>query len=328
MKRISVVTLVMFCVTGMAKSQTNEEFKPGGKPFMKIFSNYHTTFSGGESASAFELTRVYLGYDYQFSKKFSAKANIDVGNPGNGSFEMTAYVKNAYIRYEEDKLAVYFGLIPTNQFNLQEKAWGNRYIAKSFQDAYKFNSSADLGMSIDYKFSDVVSADFILANGEGYKKLQSDSTLRAGFGVTVKPVKQLTGRVYYDFSTKDGTTLSSLALFLGYTTKKFSLGAEYNMQKNYGFTDGKDMDGVSCYTSVRASKKIKFIGRYDHIGSCTLPGASSAWNLSSDGELYLVGLEFSPVEGVKIAPNFQGWNPRDGNQSFSSTAILNCEIKF
>lgn len=41
---------------------------------------------------------------------------------------------------------------------------------KSFQDEYKFGSSADLGVSVAYKFNKVVSADVIVANGEGYKK--------------------------------------------------------------------------------------------------------------------------------------------------------------
>jgi len=327
MKRISVLTLVMFGITVTGRSQITEEFKPGGKPFMKIFSNYHTTFSDGASVSAFELTRVYLGYEYEFSKNFSTKANIDVANPGSGSLEMTAYVKNAYLRYTVDRLSVYFGLIPTTQFKLQEKAWGYRYIEKSFQDAGKFNASADLGVSIDYQLTDFLSADLIIANGEGYKELQSDSTVRTGIGLTVQPSNRLTGRIYYDFSSGE-STLSSIATFIGYSGDRFSIGAEYNKQMNHDFKDGHDLDGTSVYTTLKISEKIKLMARYDHLESNTLPGTSSGWNLSKDGELYLAGIEFSPVKGIKIAPNYQGRNPAGNNQPGSSTFILNCEIKF
>ena len=294
---------------------------------MKIFSNYHTTFSDGASVSAFALTRVYLGYEYKFSKNFSTKVNLDVANPGSGSLEMTAYVKNAYLRYTADRLSVYFGLIPTTQFKLQEKVWGYRYIEKSFQDASRFNASADLGVSFDYQLTDFLSADLIIANGEGYKKLQSDSTVRTGIGLTFQPSDRFTGRVYYDFSSRE-STLSSVATFIGYSEDRFSIGVEYNKQMNHDFNDGHDLDGTSVYTTLKISEKIKLMARYDHLESNTLPETSSGWNLSKDGEMYLAGIEFSPVKGIKIAPNYQGWNPAANNQPCSSTFILNCEIKF
>lgn len=326
MKKVNVLLVAMLCFVLTAMSQT-DGFKPGGKPFMKIFSNYHTTFSDGESASAFELSRVYLGYEYNFNENFSAKANIDVADPGVGGLEMTAYVKNAYLKYKASNFTVNFGLISTTQFKLQESAWGYRYIEKSFQDAYKFNSSADLGVSVAYKFSDVISADVILVNGEGYKKLQGDSAMRTGFGVTITPVKKLTGRVYYDFISKDNTQ-SSLAIFVGYTAADFSVGAEYNQQFNAGFKDNRELSGMSFYGTVKASSKVKLYARFDNLYSNTVAGSSNDWNLSKDGQLYLVGFEYAPVKGVKLAPNFRGWNPADDNNKFSTSIFLNCEIKF
>lgn len=328
MKRISLMTLLVLCIGISGIAQTSDEFKPGGSPFMKIFSNYHTTVSDGESASAFELTRMYLGYEYEFSENLSAKANFDIANPGVGGLQMTAFVKNAYLNYTADKLSVNFGMIATTQFKVQEKAWGYRYIEKSFQDAYKFNASADLGVSVAYDFTDFLSADFIIANGEGYKKLQADSVFRYGLGVSITPVNELTGRVYYDFSTKDATTLSSIATYVGYATDKFNLNAEYNKQMNNGFNKGRDLNGTSFYGTCKVSDAVKIFARYDNLFSNTPDGTTEDWHLSKDGELYLVGLEYNPVKGVKIAPNFSGWSPADNSKSFSSTFILNCEFTF
>ncbi len=327
MKRISLMTLLMLIVSIVGKAQTSSEFNASGKPFMKIHSNYHTTFSDGESASAFELTRMYLGYEYNFSENFSAKANIDIADPKVGDLQMTAFVKNAYINYETSKLSVNFGMIATTQFKVQEKAWGYRYIEKSFQDTYKFNSSADLGISLAYELTDFLSADIIIANGEGYKRFQSDSVFRTGFGVTLTPINKLTGRVYYDFSSKE-TTLSSLATFVGYACENISFSAEYNQQMNNGFNEGRDLSGISFYTTYNASEKFKIFARYDNLTSNTLDGETSDWNLSRDGELFLVGIEYVPAKGVKIAPNFSGWNPADDSDEFSSTCILNCEFSF
>ena len=61
---------------------------------------------------------------------------------------------------------------------------------------YKFGSSADLGLSAAYEFADWISADAIIVNGEGYKKIQSNEGLSYGLGVTLTPVSGLQVRLY------------------------------------------------------------------------------------------------------------------------------------
>ena len=325
MKRKVLLTFAMLGVALIGMSQTSEEFKPSGKPFATIFSNVHSTITYGDTATAFELSRLYLGYEYSFSPNFSAKANFDIGNPGKdgtgkeSSLQMTAYVKNAYVAYKNNGLTVNFGLIGTTAFKTQEGFWGNRYVEKSFQDKFGYNSSADLGVSAAYKFCDVFSADIILVNGEGYKKLQADSAMRMGFGATFNPVKKLTARAYYDFISKD-VTESTLAFFAGYKADNFSIGAEYNKQYNNGYVDGQDLDGYSAYAAFKASKKVKLFARYDK--------SNNDYKSSNNGELYIAGIEYAPIKGIKIAPNFSGWNPADDSKPFASTLYMNCEIKF
>lgn len=325
MKKLCILLIALSGFSTLAKSQ-GDQFKPSGKPFMKIFSNYHSTFSGSEVANAFELNRLYLGYEYSFSENFSAKANFDIGDPGNDSkLQMTAYVKNAYVKYKEGGFSINFGLISTTQFKVQEKFWGYRYVEKSFQDKYKFNSSADLGVSAAYDFTDFLSADIILANGEGYKKLESDSALRSGIGLTATP-GNFVGRVYYDYSSK-GTTQTSLATFVGYADDAFSIGAEYNQMNNVQFKDDHKWNGLSFYGNVKLCDKMKFFARYDNLSSNTPAGDTETWNLSKDGELFIAGIQYAPVKGIKLAPNFSGWRSAEGGD-FISTAILNLEIKF
>lgn len=327
MKRIGVLALVMVSMALAGLAQSTEEFKASGRPTMRIFSNYHSTFSDGETASAFELTRVYLGYQHQFSKELFGAAVLDVGDPGVGSLEMTAYVKNAYLRYRNSGFEVNFGLISTTQFKTQEDNWGYRYHEKSLQDEFSFNSSADLGVSVAYQFTDFLSADVIVANGEGYKKLQNDSAFRTGFGLTLTPVKKLTGRVYYDFITKEETQ-SSLATFVGYEADQFRLGAEYNKQFNRRFEEDQDWNGLSFYGTYQLAKKVNLFARYDKVYSNTLAGETEAWNLSNDGQVFIVGLEFAPVKGVKLAPRYKGWSPDDASQPSVSSLYLNCEVRF
>ncbi len=329
MKKITLmaIAIIGFAIASIAQNE-KQEFQPNGKPLILVFSNFHTNFTDGESSSAFEVQRAYLGYEHSFSEEFSGKVVLDVADPGNGSkLEMTAYLKNALLQYKKGNFTALFGLISTTQFKTSEKVWGNRYIEKSFQDAHKFNSSADLGFSLEYKFTDFISADFSVVNGEGYKKLQSDDLFRTALGATVKPIDNVVARIYVD-QIGDEVKQNSLATFVAYQTKTFTFGAEYNYQKNFGMVDSENLYGTSFYVNYVPGGNIKLIGRFDNLKSNTLSGDSNSWNINKDGQLILVGLELAPAKGVKVAPNFRGWNPADDNQKFTSSLFLNVQVKF
>lgn len=303
-------------------------FQPNGKPVALLFTNFHSTVNDGNSQSAFENTRAYLGYEYNFSPNFYAKIVFDVGNPKDGGgHEMSAYLKNAYMEYKEGNLKFYFGLISTTQFKVSEKLWGNRYMMKSYQDEYKFNSSADLGFNIDYKIADFISADFSVINGEGYKKVQGDSLLRYGAGVTLKPVKNILARVYVD-QTGDEVKQKSFATLLAYTDGKFTMAGEYNYQSNYKMLDGQDHYGTSVYTWYKPKAGWKIYGRYDDLNSKKLRGESTAWNIEKDGQLWIAGVEYSPVKGVKVSPNYRLFSPDLAGSKNTSYLYLNFELKF
>ncbi len=207
---------------------------------------------------------------------------MDVGNPQAGGHEMAVYLKNACVQYKKDKFTTSFGIISTTQFKISEKIWGNRYMMKSHQDEYKFNSSADLGFNLDYKFANFISADFSVLNGEGYKKLQGDDILRTGFGTTIKPVKNITARVFVDQMGKD-IKQQSLATLLAFTNNKFVFAAEYNYQKNMGMVDGHSIYGTSFYATNKATDKVKIFGRFDSLNSATISGENEAWQIGTDG---------------------------------------------
>jgi len=326
MKHITFILLLISGLSGSINAQT-DGFSPNGKPIIRIFSNYHSTFSEGEHSKAFELKRVYLGYDHNFSENISGRVIFDVGNPGFGKLEMTAYVKNAYLRYRKDRLNIHFGMISTTQFKVQESAWGYRYLEKSFQDEYNFNASADIGVSAAYEITDFLHADVIIANGEGYKKVETDSTLRYGAGITVTPAAGLTLRAYYDFSSNMNAQ-QSVATFLGYENDRFSLGAEYMIQLQPDFISERQWTGLSFFGTLILSDRWQLFGRYDMLSSNTIANETENWNFEGDGSMIIAGLQYSPVRGIKLAPNFKGWNPADNSKSFVSTAILNVEVIF
>ena len=198
MKLMLFMTCLMACtcMTLHAEEDDDEE-KAEGQVIIKLMGDFHTGFGSKNKERGFDIEANQLGYEYEFKNGFSAKAVLYVGKAAdNSGSQRVVYIKQAFATWEKNDFTLKVGIIPTRQFRYQEKFWGHRYIMKSFQDEYKFGSSADLGLSVDYEFADWISADATIVNGEGYKKLQINAGLNYGVGVTLTPVKGLKFRLY------------------------------------------------------------------------------------------------------------------------------------
>lgn len=314
MKSKVILAGVIACIGISAQAQDVKTEEPKGKAIVQVFGNFHSGFGAENDDRGFELDRSYFGYEYNFGNGLSAKAVMDIGKSSDVSdYQRIAYIKNAMVSWKKGGLTLNGGLISTTQFNFQEKFWGYRYIMKSFQDEYKFGSSADLGISVAYKFADWVSADAIIVNGEGYKKIQVNDGFNYGLGVTLTPVDGLYIRVYggLNESGEDGKKdIANLATFAGYKHEKFTIGAEYNHMWNASYKDGSDQSGYSIFASVKLSKIAELYARYDDLFS------KDDWNIAKDESLVILGAQFKLGKYVKIAPNFRMNMPKaDGAEN-------------
>ena len=311
-------------ITAQAQEAKIEESK--GKAIVQVFGNFHTGFGAENDDRGFELDRSYFGYEYNFGNGLSTKAVMDIGKSSDVSdYQRIAYIKNAMVSWKRGGLTLNGGLISTTQFNFQEKFWGYRYIIKSFQDEYKFGSSADLGVSLAYKFADWVSADAIIVNGEGYKKIQKNDGLNYGLGVTLTPVKGFQIRLYggLNESGEDGKKdIANIAAFMGYKHEQFSIGAEYNQMWNASYKDGADQNGYSIFASVKLSKVADLYARYDDLYS------NDDWNIAKDEAAAILGVQFKLGKYVKIAPNFRMCMPKTDGTKCDYSAYINCYFGF
>lgn len=302
----------------------NESSQPKGKAIITIFSDLHSGFGSVNDDRGFNLDRAYLGYQYDISPNLQIKAIADFGQSKQvNDYQRIGYIKNALISWKHNKWTVNAGLISTTQFKLQEDFWGKRYVMKSFQDEYKFGSSADLGINAAYRFNKHISADIIVVNGEGYKKVQVKDGLQYGAGITLSPVKGLTIRAYgsYNEATeKEDKGKANIATFAGYKNDAFSLAAEYNYQTNTDFVDKHNQSGVSVYTQVRLGKSVEAFGRWDYLGS------KDKWNEADDGMQGMAGVEFKIGKHIKIAPNVRIWDPRKSGDANQYYAYLNASF--
>ena len=326
MKKTMIMAGLLACMGITAQAQDTKSEEPKGKAIVQVFGNFHTGFGAENNDRGFELDRSYLGYEYKLGNGLSVKGVMDIGKSSDVSdYQRIAYIKNAMVSWKTGNLSLNGGLISTTQFNFQEKFWGYRYIMKSFQDQYKYGNSADLGISATYQFANWISADAIIVNGEGYKKLQKNDGLNYGLGVTLTPVKGLQIRLYGGLnesgedSKKD---VANLAAFVGYKHEKFTIGAEYNQMWNASFKDDAGQNGYSIFASAKLSQVTNLYARFDNLYS------QNDWNISKDESAAILGAQFKVGKYVKIAPNFRMSMPKADGANNSYTAYVNCYFGF
>ena len=326
MKRKVILAGILACMGIAAQAQDVKSEEVKGKAIVQMFGNFHSGFGGNNDDRGFELERSYLGYEYKLNRELSVKGVMDIGKSSDVSdYQRIAYIKNAMVSWKTGDLTLNGGLISTTQFNFQEKFWGYRYIMKSFQDQYKFGNSADLGLSVAYKFTDWISADAIIVNGEGYKKIQKNDGLNYGVGVTLTPLKGLNIRLYEGLnegSEAGKEDVKNMAAFIGYKCESFSIGAEYNYMQNASHKAGADQSGYSLMAWTKLSKTADVYARFDDLGS------KNDWNKAKDEQATILGAQFKLGKYVKVAPNFRMSMPKADGADNKYSVYVNCYFGF
>ena len=331
-KQFLVMSFLLIPLLNFGQEDSNTS--SSGEPHFKAFWNYHYDFTENTiQTSAFELSRVYLGYKYSFNESVSAKITYDIGKNNAGSSH-TAFLKIAQLDWKvNSKFKLSMGMIGGKQFNDQEKIWGYRYLYKTLQDEYKFGSSADLGVNAEIKISDKLTSNVFIVNGEGYKNVQDeDGNQRFGTNLIYKLNKNITTKIYYDtHAVVNSKAINNIGIFAGYKSDKFRFGAEYNeMQNGETYKTASEnhiLKGLSFYSSYILNDKFELFIRYDKLSSNTIGGSNSNWNYENDGALNMIGLEYKAVKGVKFSLNSRIFSYTDSNINDSSLIYLNAEFK-
>lgn len=308
------------CEKQEQKSEKKEK-KGEGKFILRSFVNFNSQTQAGVTNVAFKLDRSYIGYEYTFNNGLKLKSIIDFGKPSAlDDYHYVAYIKNALVSWTRKGFTINGGMIQTTQSALQEKIWAKRYIMMVFHDQYKFGSSADLGFSMEYKFTDWVKADFIMVNGEGYKKIQSNKGFLYGLGATFNPTEKFYIRLYADLNNsrlEGKSNIYGYSALMAYKNDKFTVSGEFNMMQNYKNAKGQNLLGCSVYGSAKVSKLIDVYARYDLITS------NKNWNADNDKHAIIAGFEILPCKYVKLSPNFRMDIPQHGGDN-KYMAYLNC----
>ncbi len=329
MKKTLPVLIISLLIFNSAQAQNAEMT---GKPIGEIFTDFHYTPGDTTKYSGFGINRAHLGYNYTPDGNFSCEIMVNIGTPEDllpGSVpKRYAYFREAAIAYTKNKLTINFGIVNTRIFDLQQGFWGKRYLGPEYQAQYGYGSVADLGVVIDYRFSDIIKADFSLLNGKGYTNIQPDNSLKAAAGITVKTPEKLTVKLYGDVMKPSGVWQSTMIAFAGYKNNLLSFGAEASYKTNLDLIQGHDVWGVSATGSVFINEKTEIFARYDYAASLLLSESVLRWDYVTDGTFFMWGIQHIFSNNLKAALNYRRANPYEPGRKTLNSIYLNAMFKF
>lgn len=285
----------------------------------KVFTDW-TSIEDDDEGSGFHFTRAYYETRYHADADNMVRITLDQKEP-----DTTVFVKYAYWQHQlggGHKIKVGQTHTPLVDY-LQTKMWGHRYVAKTFTDAVKAQTSADLGVAVLGKVGENFEYDVSIMNGEGYTKTTDGNGYALRGRVEGKANGFHVGLFGHTESRRGGTKdydPTREVLYAFYDNGQVRAGGQYLMADDgSGGSTFNDGTGYNVLVNVKlptGETKSEAFARYDSV---------DPMDTGTDETLTVVGVEFEVAKGVKFAPNVQISD--DGTTSVTTYGV-NGQLKF
>jgi hypothetical protein len=312
MRNSILISLLIVLVCSGYHSHAQDE----GKVLARIYTGFYHDFDNTlERQSAFDFTTGIIGYTRKLGEKVKATLLYDVTRTTHfdgletfpGSFEGSKYT--AFLKMGQIDWTIHPGftlsvgqLLNQQYLTVQDKWWGFRYVAVTFQEKYRYGMPADFGARFTYGTADEkLKWSLSAVNGEGPFRYQDDnSKFLLSTNVEYFPLKNFLVKLYVDWEnpseeTHENSDRNVVSGFLGYKTEKLMTGCELNYVTNYGFVKGLNYRGYSFYGSYLLFDKVSALARLDY-GNL----------MSHEDEFYAIfGGQYEPVKNYFVSLNFR-----------------------
>ena len=307
--KAGLAAAVLLCAgTSMAQSakDTIPEFKPSGKLWGYVFGDM--SFKGSAdtlrtnsnqydrmkaNTNLFQFRRIYLGYNYDISRKFSAEFLLaaeddfqagSLGQASNGDVladnKFAPYIKLANLRWKNlwNGTDLVVGQSPTPTFAkngsgmASEEVWGYRSIERTITDDRR-SGSFDMGVALQGRFDHEGRFGYtaMVGNGNGdkpendnYKWFYGDIWGKFFGGKLVVDLYQDYYRMNWGTFVKGNNgprynDRNMTKLFAAYSTKQLTVGVEAYMNTLMGDLTVNSYDGNTYYRTTKAMGISAFV---------------------------------------------------------------------
>ncbi len=330
---------ILICTLLMTMAQWSfalNDTLPPPKYSSSVWGNIFTAFYyiPGEKVmpgKGFELSTGLLGYRGQWGDKASATLIYDVfrttdrievkdtsGNQlpvthGFRGSDYTGFLKMAQIDYKINSwLDFSAGQMLNQQYlTFQDRFWGFRYIAYTFQEMNRFGAQADFGARFTLRPHKTLAVTVGSVNGNGPFRVQSaDGVMQYFTNIEWTPVTGLMVKMFADHMPGNGAPhRDAYSFFAGYRTDGWRLGVEVSHVENHMNNEANDLSGTSVYGAWKVKEGWHLLARHDYIKK----------SMALENAHYMIaGVEYEPYKGFYTSLNYRYLSQGDISYLFAS----------
>lgn len=337
--------------------QSDSAFKPSGKLWGYTFGDYYykaysdalnrggaNQYTGIEQGrSAFQIRRVYLGYNYIIHPKFSAelllaaednKVNQDRITSGDllSNNKLAFFIKYANVRWKNiwKGTDLVVGQMATPAFSLTvDPVWKYRSVERTLTDIRR-TPSYDLGAALQGRFDADSNYGYNIMVGNGTGSRPESNKFKRFYGEVYAKLldKRIVLDLYADYERLHWTpgfhhSRNIIKAFAAYTTPAFTIGAEamssYGRKDVVGISDNRSdtlnapAKALSVFVHGNIIKdKLRYFARMDYYDPDTkynpatytaYKGFSANYEPNNKEQFITAGLDFTPIKNVHFMPN-------------------------
>jgi hypothetical protein len=197
-------------------------------------------------------------------------------------YNLTPYLKRAYLQYQIKNFSISGGLLVLEQFKYQRKIWQLRYIDKTFQNIFKYDENRSIGLLIKHELNNLFSYDIAIASGYNTPQINSfekyhfmtGQTLNTNF-CSIRLFNNISIKPYYEHVS---------SLFINKKLEKTNFGIEIANKISNNKQINDNMFGFSILGNHTFPKSIMCFVRYD---------LNNEYNYTQIQSIFWAGIQYS-----------------------------------
>ena len=308
--------------------KVNDKLEIGAKIFANVVSvDGNSTAMEDDRKSGFHFDRTYFEARYHADASNMVRLTLDQKSADGNVFVKYAYWQHSLANGIKYKVGQ--NHTPLVDY-LQTELWGHRYVAKTFTDEIKAQSSSDLGVSVLGGIGGNVDYYISLMNGEGYTNTP-DGAGYAFMGRLEYHAQGLHVGLFGHSETDRGGEKyydpTRTVLYAWWRNDLFQVGGQYLMADDGDaarhFNSAKGFNVVANVALSPMGSKARAFVRYDSVEN-----DDSAVNSYKGERLFIVGVESEFAHGIKLSLDYQSKDPRTPDTDWVNTIGVHGQFKF
>lgn len=266
-----------------------------------------------EGENGFWIRRIYLTLDHEISERLDFRLRFEAASPGDfrSSDRIEPFVKDAWVRWQGDRTALYAGLAPTPTWEAVEGFWGYRSVEKTPIDLQRMGSSRDLGVALRGSFDPGRRFRYhaMLGNGSGTRG-ETNEGKKAMLSLGYYPSEAFFAEVYGDFEDRDDDEERTTAQALvGVRWGNGRAGLQLaHQEREPVFGPSVELDLASVFAVVELGERVNALGRVDRMFDPN-PDAGRIpyipFSPRAESTFVLAGLEVLLDDSLSLVPNVE-----------------------